>query len=1009
MNRVPRGFAPMAMLAFALSGCAGLIYQSIWSQYLGLYLGHAAYAQSLVLAIFMGGMAIGAWWASRRSLSWRNLLRAYALIELVIGVAAALFHPVYTATTGFAYDHAFPALPGTWAVQAFKWSSGTLLILPQAILLGMTFPLMSNGLMRRLRAGSGAILGGLYFTNSIGAAFGALFATFVLLPKVGLPGAMQFGAILNIVVAVIAWLLGRGDETPLLPTAAEAGTAHAGGNLARLLLTAAFVTGATSFVYEIGWVRMLALAFGSTVHAFELMLAAFIGGLAFGGLWIRRRIDGYPNPIRIGGWVQIAMGLAALATLFLYDRSFEWVAWFQRALSRTDGGYLLYNAVTGTVAVLLMAPAAFFAGMTLPLFTFALLRNGGGEASVGRIYAANTIGAIVGVFATVHLLIPGLGLKLAMCIGAAGDLLLGLALLRRTGPAANRTDGPYLGAVVACGIALAVVLVGARFDPDTMAAGVYRSGNPRLSNSGTKVLSYRDGKTASIATTESAVGIRAISTNGKIDAGIRMTADGKASLDEITMVLAGMLPLLHHPDPRTAAVIGFGSGLTTNTLLGDPRLERVDTIEIEPAMVDGARVFGKHVERAYKDPRSHIHIEDAKTFFAANRASYDIIVAEPSNPWVSGVASLFSREFYHFVPRHLRPGGLFVQWIQLYEINDELVGAIAHALSSSFSDYRIYLSYNADMLIVARADGDVGDIHTEVLQSPALKDVLERVDIATPEDVMAHRIGDRRSLSALFDAMSQRTTSDFHPFLTLEAPLARFTDRTAEAVLNLPAEDLPYRKVLGRLAPPPQSIVASPSFDYTAWVRKGAVVADALRDGRRPDDASLSQQIAIAQLSLTHCEANGANDSTLEDALVVLAGRTIPVLDTERLRPVWITPAWSRCTPSASTQALLKVIAALADARWSEAQQDAVAMLRSPTTPALQAATREWLLRAAMLAGIAAGHYADVEDIHETLGRTVPANELGLRYRSYLRLFARARAAEQGTPAAAMGAATPAR
>src|SRR5690349_10304278 len=128
-NNPPRGLMPSALVVFALSGCAGLIYQSIWSQYLGLYLGHAAYAQSLVLAIFMGGMAIGAWWTSRRSMQWRNLLRAYAYTELVIGLAAVIFHPLYQSVTQFAYDTAFPAMPGPWAVQAFKWSTGALLIL----------------------------------------------------------------------------------------------------------------------------------------------------------------------------------------------------------------------------------------------------------------------------------------------------------------------------------------------------------------------------------------------------------------------------------------------------------------------------------------------------------------------------------------------------------------------------------------------------------------------------------------------------------------------------------------------------------------------------------------------------------------------------------------------------------------------------------------------------------------------------------------------------------------
>jgi predicted membrane-bound spermidine synthase len=996
-----RWLKPAALFVFALSGTAGLIYQSIWSQYLGLYLGHAAYAQSLVLAIFMGGMALGAWWASRRSLQWRNLLRAYAVVELVIGIAAALFHPIYLAATGFAYDSAFPAMPGGWAVQAFKWTSGALLILPQAVLLGTTFPLMSNGLMRRLRKEDGAILGGLYFTNSLGAAIGALVATFILLPAVGLPGAMRFGAVLNLVVAIAAWLLARSPEE--VPAAAAPTAAlHGRGGITRLLLVAAFITGATSFVYEIGWVRMLSLAFGSTVHAFELMLAAFIGGLAFGGLWIRKRIDGYAQPIRIGGFVQIGMGLAALASLVLYDRSFDWVAWFMKALSRSDGGYALYNIVTATVSMVLMAPAAFFAGMTLPLFTFALLRGGGGEASVGRIYAANTVGAIVGVLATVHFLIPILGLKLAMCASAAGDLVLGLVLLRRASTATTRTDGTYLGALVASGLALAVALVAARFDPDAMAGGVYRSGIRTISEQGFKVLFYRDGKTASVATRASRGGLVTISTNGKVDAGISMAPDGKPSADEITMVMAGVLPLLYNPHPRTAGVIGFGSGLTTHTLLGDPRLERVDTIEIEPAMVEGAKVFGKFVERAYTDPRSHIHIEDAKTYFATNRSRYDIVVAEPSNPWVSGVASLFSKEFYEFVPRHLQPGGIFVQWIQLYEINDELVASVAHALSSSFHDYRIYLSYDTDMLIVARADGPLGDLHPEALADAGLKGLVERVDIASVDDIEVHRLGDRRSLEPLFDALSGRTTSDFHPTLSLEAPKTRFVGLAAYAIAGLPKADLPYRAAIAGLSlPPADRITDNPSYAFTGTVHRAARLASTLRTGHIGQGNADAEAIASALVlrdAVGSCDGDEKLDGRTIDAIVHVAGRTIPYMDTAAARELWNTPEWIHCTSQTKpVRAVLDIVAALARADWPVVQRDATALL-GEKGEYLSVTSKDWLLRAAMLAAIAGGDYAAVAAIDEGVGRDVAGNGVTLAHRGYMLALADRRAAGEAPP-----------
>ncbi len=981
-----------ALLVFALSGCSGLIYQSIWSHYLGLYLGHAAYAQSLVLAIFMGGMALGAWWASRSSLHWRNLLRAYALIELIIGIAGALFHPTYVGLTGFAYDTAFPNLPGSVAVQAFKWGSGALLILPQSILLGMTFPLMSSGLMRRMPGSDGATLGGLYFSNSIGAAGGALLATFVLLPIIGLPGAMRVGAILNIVVALLAFMMSR-DPEPRQSGAAVSGKERVSGLY--LLLGAAFITGATSFVYEIGWVRMLSLVFGSTVHAFELMLAAFIGGLAFGGLWIRRRIDGYASPLRVGGWVQILMGLAALLSLILYDSAFDWVAWFMRALSRTDGGYDLYNTVTAVVSILLMAPAAFFAGMTLPLFTLALIRAGGGEAAIGRIYAANTVGAIVGVFAAVHLLVPLLGLKLAMIAAAAGDLVLGLVLLRQQRASARTFDKPYLGALALCGAALAVTVSAARFDPSAMAGGVYRSATARLEESrGQKIIYYRDGKTASVAMREASTGLRSITTNGKVDAGINMQDGAAPAPDETTMVMASILPLLHHPAPRSAAVIGFGSGLSTHTLLGDPRLERVDTIEIEPAMIEAARLFGKHVERAYTDPRSHLHIEDARTYFAAHRSRYDIIMSEPSNPWVSGVASLFSREFYEFIPHHLAPGGLFVQWVQLYEINDELVASVANALSDRFTDYRIYLGHDNDMLIVASADGSIPDIATGAAFPDPLHSELSRLGISTTPEVLAHQLGDKRSLTPLFRAASNRVNSDYYPMLSLHGPRARFTNQSAAAIYNMPVADLPYREVLSSLPPPHVEQVGKiHSRGFRASVHNANRLALALL-GRQPLDAAGGEARQIAYLRTAVGQCQSQDEERMIDALIQMAGYTAPFLGAEARAATWDAPAWIQCTTQPErVQRVLTAMAALARGDGKTLQLTASGLL-ADDKPLQSAAARDWLLRAATLGAVMQGDYATVEQLEQTVGTDIRSAAPADAYRLWVRNYARQRLQE---------------
>jgi spermidine synthase len=986
-RRTLRYLSPAAFAVFALSGCAGLIYQSVWAQYLGLFLGHAAYAQSLVLAIFMGGMAIGAWWASVRAMRWTNLLRAYAWIELSIGIAAAIFHPIYVAATRIAYDDVFPALADGAASSVFKWFLAALLILPQAIALGATFPLMSTGLMRRLNTGNGAIVSGLYFTNSIGAAMGALVSTFVLLPAFGLPGAMEFGAVLNIIVAIVAFMLARQTETVSTPPVSVG--PEASSNFQTFLLTAAFVTGATSFVYEIGWVRMLSLAFGSTVHAFELMLAAFIGGLAFGGLWIRKRIDGFSQPIRVAGTVQILMGLAALLSLVLYDVSFDGIAWFMGAVSRTDRGYVLFNLVTASFAIFIMAPAAFFAGMTLPLFTLTLLRTTGNEASVGRIYAANTLGAIVGVFAAIHFLLPLLGLKIAMIVAAGGDLALGIVLLRRAVDKSAKR-GSQFAIPAFCAVALIATFFLARFDPLAMAAGVYRTGIARFDAQANRMAFYRDGKTASVATFVNGT-VATIATNGKPDASIQLSDFLQPSADEITQVLLGMLPLATLPTARTAAVIGFGSGLSTHTLLADKRLESVDTIEIEPAMVDGAKIFGKHVERAYDDPRSHIHFDDARAFFASSASRYDIIVSEPSNPWVSGVGNLFSTQFYRFASTHLVQNGVFVQWLQLYEIDDELMASVVRAMAPSFSDFRIYLTDDVDMVIIATPNGALGPIDESIFFQPTLMPDLMRTQLNSPADLSIREVGDRKSLMPFFDALSTRSNSDFHPILSLESPRNRFAQNQARSMAQITAPDLPVREVLSRLPPPDASQVTSyANLSASTYARRASEIASALKEDTAPSSAPLARATAYIRSRVGHCL--GTPNETVEiDTLIELAGLTIPYLDTAHLNGVWSQPNWTSCdSQSINVRILLGVLDALSRRDFSAAQPRAVALLNS-NAESLSPLAKDWLVRTAMLSAIADHDDAKALAIDDWAGSQATSNPASATQREYLRAFAKSR------------------
>ena len=700
---------------FVASGFAGLIYESVWTHYLKLFLGHAAYAQSLVLIVFMGGMALGAGFCARVSTRVAHPLAAYALVEAATGLLALVFHEEFVALTDWCFATLLPALGSEGVSLAAKLAIACALILPQSVLLGASFPLMSSGLVRAAPKRAGEAVATLYFANSLGAAAGVLASGFVLIAWAGLPGTLRTAGLLNLAIAVVAAVLARRLRSAPLEPRTESLPPGAGAmKPAQLLLAVALLTGLASFVYEICWVRMLSLVLGASTHSFELMLSTFILGLALGGLAVRRFVDTAASPERLLGWVQVAMGLLALATLPVYDRSFGLMEFLMKGLARNEAGYLFFNLSGQLVSALVMLPATFCAGMTLPLITGALLRRGQGEKAIGQVYAANTLGAIAGVLLAVHAGLPLLELKGTLILGALIDAAAGVFLLQRY---ASR---PWQATAAAAACLLALLPLATLFELDAhkMTAGVFRHGDLSTSSEA-KILFKKDGKTATVHLVRysEATSIR---TNGKSDGSINLELEGERGSDEITMVLTGALPLALMPQARTAAVIGIGTGLTTHTLLQSLSLQSVETVEIEAAMAEAARGFVPRNSAAFADPRGAILIDDAKTFFSTRNRRYDILVSEPSNPWVSGVSSLFTREFYRRIRGHLNPEGILVQWFQLYEIDASLLASVMLALGESFPHYSIYAPSNHDLLIVASAAAVTYPAQASVFGQPGI-------------------------------------------------------------------------------------------------------------------------------------------------------------------------------------------------------------------------------------------------------------------------------------------------
>jgi predicted membrane-bound spermidine synthase len=946
---------------FTASGFAGLIYESIWTHYLKLFLGHAAYAQSLVLAVFMGGMAAGAAWCGRRSHRLANPLAAYAVVEAAIGIAALVFHPVFVAATDWSYDRLLPGLGNEWLALGAKLAASCLLILPQSVLLGMTFPLMSAGLVRARRGAAGESVAMLYFTNSLGAAAGVLVSGFVLIERAGLPGTLQTAGVLNLLIALVVWFLARPARHE--PIGSISGSESGLG----LLLGIALFTGLASFIYEIGWIRMLSLVLGASTHSFELMLATFIFGLALGGLAVRRRADAVAEPLRLLAWVQIVMGLAALATLPVYDFTFTLMEALLRGLARTDTGYLLFNLSGAAIAAIVMLPATFCAGMTLPLITAALLRRGAGEAAIGQVYAANTLGAIAGVLAAVHVGLPLLGLKGTLISGALVDMVLGFLLLHHL-----NLRKPLVYAAATCAVLFLAVAIGIELDVHKMTAGVFRHGELQTSRDAT-ILFNKDGKTATVHLVKypDATSLR---TNGKSDGSINLDTTGERGTDEITMVLTAALPLALKPETKSAAVIGIGTGLTTHTLLQSLDIDRVETVEIESAMAEASRGFMPRNSGAFADPRSAILIDDAKSFFSTRNRKYDLIISEPSNPWVSGVSSLFTREFYRRIQKHLNPGGLLVQWIQLYEMDASLVATVLGALGAEFPHYAVFAPSDFDLLIMA-GDAPVPlQAQARIFEHPGVAKELWTIHVLTAGDLDARYIGSRATLEPLFASYGMPANSDYAPVLDLNAARQRFMERSAADIVDLLNADVPLLELLERersRRPVNPLFKGSYAFERVENARLAWYARDFLLRPRSPVPESvpreLQKDLELVKLRLIECRDPRELDVWLHSAMRV-AKAINPYLSPDDLAPIWARIMGSPCYAGLEEfqrrwLALFQAVGARNAGRMAELATPLVAGEQP-----LIADAREYLLLAALTGYVASGDKAKALELWKTYG-----------------------------------------
>lgn len=702
----------LVLFLFGLSGFTALVYEAVWTRYLKLVFGHAAYGQMLTLLIFLGGMGVGAIYAGKLLSKIKSPLKAYIITELIIAVGAFLYHALYGAITGLIFSSAFVGVPAL-LIGIIKLILCLLITLPWAFAIGATFPFMASVVLRQRGDQDGWVIPLLYTVNALGGAMGIITASFWMLSEFGTIFTLVISGLMNFAIASACWLLI--PETGLLKSAnnksekksksAEGPESYpeAGRQFVCVFLIATFLSSAASFIYEIAWIRLLSLVLGSATHTFDLVVAVFIIGLALGSVFSRYLIRFCSNSGYVLGLVQVLMGIAAATSIFTCDTLFEMANAHHAIFAKTNLGYVFYNLYKIPIAVFLMFPACFFAGMTLPLIITSLVRITHSENYTGYAYGLNTLGSIVGVVVGAMLLLPLLQLKNTILAGAAMDMAIGVFLLFRY---ANKSSWvPW----IAVPVSLTLLITGFVFDfnPGVVSSGAFRH-KVNLENEKTNDVTIRDGKTATISLIKTERSIK-IATNGKVDASVSIIReDGKRTLttDDETMAMLAYIPMQTRKGPYDVAVVGMGSGMTVHHLLSDPLVKSVDIIEIEEAVIDLAQGFAPHNSRTYSDKRVNFIVEDARTYFSRIDKKYDLIISEPSNLWVSGVADLFTKEFYVHIKNRLKTDGILAQWLHIYDFDDQLFLSILHALYLNFKYADLYELLSKGDIVILSSDSD---------------------------------------------------------------------------------------------------------------------------------------------------------------------------------------------------------------------------------------------------------------------------------------------------------------
>ncbi len=770
-------------IIFFVSGFCGLCYEIVWGREFHLVLGHTTYAISAVLTAFMSGLAIGSALLAGYIDGAKAPAKIYARLEIGIGVFAMAFPFLMNAYKEI-FIFAFPYIVSGPAELAFKYISALAMIIVPATLMGATFPVMSKLVVKNFES-RGKSAGLIYFLNSLGGAAGCILCGFYMLEEFGSEFTMNIACALNIACgtfmllfskafdgnreardihaplneAVFSGHVSSGDEAlrvadvqkTAVPADARSGVpadglpdnvsgaAAANSKIVfRLFMFAGFV----SMLLEVAWTRVLVLILGSSTYSFSMMLFTFILFLAIGSLAAGTFMDRARRPLAVFGTLELFSAVYILAGISFYDRL---PLLFLSMISIGNIPYPLYQLAAFAICAIVMAPPALMAGAAFPAAVSSVRMSFGSRGelagagnAIGKLYSYNTLGCVLGSFLTGIFILPAAGLKLTVALGASALFLIASASFFAEAPEIFEKINIHrkTAALVVLLISPAVFFT-PEWDRKMLNIGsFYRKTKAsaeelRKYNSFQQELFYREGISATVGVSrDKNDGTQDLRINGKVD-GSNMKGD------MLTQHLIGVLPVLKTASPKSVVVIGMGTGTTLAALCMFKEIEKITCIEISPEVVEAASYFDESYKAYSNDKRVSIVINDARSFMLGSPEKFDVIISEPSNPWIAGIGSLFTEDFFRECKNKLNPGGVMLMWVQTYETSEEIYKLILRTYLGVFKNAELWTNFMGDVYAVSSPSeepgkelaGEISRYYKKIKDNPGLFPTLKKYGV----------------------------------------------------------------------------------------------------------------------------------------------------------------------------------------------------------------------------------------------------------------------------------------